>query len=270
MNLNFGSLHKAYKEGLAIKSEFGGLVNTVETLKNDFSSIESVLAREERLSSVVGKFKSNVGDVARSNLFLFEIPRLPNFLENENGKKSLIDMGIDIKFLKEDYFTFLCKSANLPAKNLNITKIRYSGLQVSFPGSMNYDSITIRFILDANCTILKFFDNYLSHISGRHGNMMTGMEYLDDIQTNLYIYKIDRASRKVYLSILEGAFPYSIGEVMNDNDTEGVNTIDVKFAYVGEKTSYKVKEDRSVLGRVRGGITQATAGINNFKISDII
>jgi len=136
---------------------------------------------------------------------------------------------------------------------------------------MDYDSITIKFIVDSDCTILKFFDNYLSHISGRHGNIMTGMEYLDDIQTNLYIYKIDRTSRKVYRSILEGAFPFSMGEVTNDTDNEGVNTIDIKFAYVGEKSSYNIKrEENSSLRRLTGGITQATAGINNFKISDIL
>ena len=270
MAFDFGKLNNTYSDLRNSKSSFENLVTGLKTLRNDFSSVKTTLEREKQFTNTIHRFKNKVKDVSRNNLFLFDIPKLPNSLDNG---EFLSKIGVELDFLKRDYFSLLCTSAPIPQKTINVTKIRYSGLQVPFPASMDYDSIVVKFIVDKDCTIVKFFDSWMSLISGRSGNILSGLSYYDDIKTDLYIYKVDRVGNKNYLSILEGAFPIGMSALDNSTDSEGINTIDVTFTFIGEKINYNpddlLSKIEETYNNINSRINNGNNLINDFKTNTI-
>lgn len=276
----FGSLSDTYKDYKDLSKTYdktNTLVRSVKTLVNDFSSVENMLKRQERLDSSIYRFKNKFKDVSRSNLFLLEITEMPRIFDSNTDLKYASDdflktMGITKSEISKDFLSLLCISAPIPSKSININTIKYSGLQVPFPGTMDYDSITIRFVVDMEMKIISFFNVWMSAITGRFNNQMSGMEYLDNIKCKIRINKLNRENKKMYISILEGAFPISISEVTNNTGEENVNTVDVKFAYVGEILQENERKNipRSGLNKLTqkasGFIGNLTSNISNFKI----
>lgn len=281
--LNFGSnineAYDTYKSGTSAYDSGGSLVTSLKSLAEDFSDPENALERNKRLNSNIYKFKNKFQDISRTNLFLIEMSQLPLIFDKDSDgnvtvNEFLQNMGLSKESISKDFLTLLCTSAPIPSKSINISKIKYSGLQITFPGTMDYDSVSFKFLVDMDMKVLAFFNVWMSAITGRINNKMNGLEYLDNIKSKIRVVKLNKENKRVYTTELESAFPISISEITNDTEIENADVITVKFAYIGENLSensnvISTKKRRGLIGRLQkisSSLSSATSGVNNFKL----
>ena len=100
------------------------------------------------------RFKSKlVGGGARPNLFECEL----NFPEA---------LGIN----KDDVFTFMVKSASLPASNVNVINVPFRGRNLKVAGDRTFDPWTITVINDTNFKIRDAFEQWMNFINRHDDN----------------------------------------------------------------------------------------------------
>jgi len=99
----------------------------------------------------ISGFKSKLaGGGARSNLFEVQIPTLPD--------------AVKAGWEAED-FSFLCKTAALPASNIGSVDIPFRGRTLKVAGDRTFDPWTITIINDENFKLRTAFEQWANHIN---------------------------------------------------------------------------------------------------------
>lgn len=145
---------------------------------------------------------------------------------------SALNLGGSIDFAKE--FTFLCRTASLPASTLGMIEVPYMGRKVRVAGDRTFEdgwSTTIMNTEDFN--IRNAMESWVNQV--QQTNFPTSSpsaRTLDQYQTTLTVIQIgkDGAPKKGYH--IRHAFPTNIGAIELDwETTDTIETFEVTWSY---------------------------------------
>jgi len=124
----------------------------------------------------LSQFKSKlIGGGARPNLFEVSIPSFP----------SGINLGIQGDGTGQydaENFTFLCKSAALPASNVTPIEIPFRGRTLKVAGDRTFDTWTITVINDENFSHRRAFEAWMQNVAqySDHSGLTSPVDYMTD------------------------------------------------------------------------------------------
>ena len=135
----------------------------------------------------LSQFKSKlIGGGARPNLFEVSIPSFPSAVslsvqgDGEGG-------GFDA-----ENFTFLCKSAALPASNIAPIDIPFRGRILKVAGDRTFDTWTVTVINDENFSHRRAFEAWMQNI-GQYSDH-SGLTNPDDYMTDAKVVQLGRGA----------------------------------------------------------------------------
>lgn len=133
----------------------------------------------------ISGFKERLtGGGSRSNLFEVSIPSFPQELQQlwKAGSRNEIET-----------FSFLCKSANLPASNIASIDVPFRGRIMKVAGDRTIDPWTVTIINDENFRLRTAFELWMNAISKLDNN--TGITNPTNYMTDAYVYQLGRGAR---------------------------------------------------------------------------
>ena len=165
---------------------------------------------------------------------------------------------------------FMCDEAQLP--NVNSATGTQNGVltgigSVDYPHTRIFTEVQLSFMLDANLSLLKFFNNWYSRIfidpiknpgdKLSPSNRPTRLSYRSGYATTVRITKTepgpeDGAQRKPITYVLENAWPYSIDAVPLQFGASQITRLTVNFKY--ERHQIYQRDIRSVPNMSKGEI----------------
>lgn len=132
----------------------------------------------------LSQFKSKLaGGGARPNLFEVTIPTLPGGI-NENIQ-NIFGEGYD-----KEKFTFLCKSAALPASNIAPIDVPFRGRILKVAGDRTFDTWTITVINDEDFSYRRVFESWMQSI-GQYSDH-SGLTEPNSYMTNATVRQLGR------------------------------------------------------------------------------
>ena len=134
----------------------------------------------------IGQFKERLaGGGARPNLFEVSIPSFPDaissFWNSAPGGES-------------ETFSFLCKSAALPASNVNAIDVPFRGRILKVAGDRTFDPWTVTVINDENFKLRTAFEKWMNHINKLENS--TGATNPNSYMADAYVYQLGRGKTK--------------------------------------------------------------------------
>lgn len=107
----------------------------------------------------LSKFKSAlIGGGARPNLFEVKLPNLPTGIKSVQG-------DVTGSLYDSENFSFLCKSAALPASNTNPIEIPFRGRTLKVAGDRTFDVWTVTVINDTDFKHRRAFETWMQNIN---------------------------------------------------------------------------------------------------------
>jgi len=137
---------------------------------------------------------------------------------------------------RAEVWSFLCRSAEIPAMAQQTTEDRIYGIEVMKPYGVTFEPVTLSFFNTNDFSPRKFWEDWLDHIQPAKSR---NMAYYDDMVGDIKIYHYsDHAKQPVpsyenyYCQLIE-AWPLSIGESELDWEQDEVNgaAFDVQLQY---------------------------------------
>ena len=205
------------------------------------------------------------GGVSTSNNFIVEVDYFAPSIDGAFSGKA--DMNTAL--------LFLCDEAQLP--NVNTATGTQNGVltgigSVDYPHTKIFTEIQLSFMLDANLSLLKFFNEWYSRIfkddgASIHGseqtlspqNRATRLAYRTTYARTIKITKTepgpdDAAQRKPITYVLENAWPYSIDAVPLQFGASQITRLTVNFKY--ERHQIIQRDIRNISGIKKGELNQ--------------
>lgn len=239
-----GSLNLYKNKVLQHKSNVLGMARDFEELNRLLRLPDDVRYPEYKgpKDNIIQKIKSRYPDMARTNLFSFQLLGIPTKLQGLNYFSG--DFNLDMKFLIE--------TCNLPQKRIDTLNVEYNGINRSFPNYYSFSDrpISINFYLDKSFSLYKMFNIWIAEITGRStkGNHPSaiGLSYLDDISAIGRVTVFDLPSKKldeeynplmgdnnkgIYYTDLTELFPIGISEINFDSREDDIQTFTVDFSF---------------------------------------
>lgn len=134
----------------------------------------------------ISQFKSKlVGGGARPNLFEVSIPSFPSAISSSWGTGSGQESEI---------FSFLCKSAALPASNVTPIDIPFRGRTLKVAGDRAFDPWTVTIINDEDFKLRTAFEKWMNHINKLENS--TGATDPNSYMVDAYVYQLGRGAQK--------------------------------------------------------------------------
>lgn len=153
---------------------------------------------------------------------------------------------------------FLCKSAQLPASNIDNVPVQYRGRQVNFAGERTFEPWSISIFTDTNFLIRNAFEVWQNGV--QNYGATTGKTRPADYQVQLFVDQLDRSGNIIKTYNFIDAYPTNIGSIALDYDNgNAIETFDVTFQYnywTSNTTSASVGLDSAV-----SGVINAIAGV---------
>ena len=216
------------------------------------------------ISSFLGQINKH-GGVSTSNNFIVEVDYFAQSVDGAFANKK--DMNTAL--------LFLCDEAQLP--NINTATGTQNGVltgigSVDYPHTKIFTEIQLTFMLDANLSLLKFFNEWYSRIFKDGGasihasedtlsplNRATRLQYRNKYASRIKITKtepgkLDAAERKPITYVLENAWPYSIDAVPLQFGSSQITKLTVNFKY--ERHQIIQRDIRSIKGMQKGEIAE--------------
>lgn len=134
----------------------------------------------------ISQFKSKlVGGGARPNLFEVSIPAFPTPINSSWGTGAGQESEI---------FSFLCKSAALPASNVTPIDIPFRGRTLKVAGDRAFDPWTVTIINDEDFKLRSAFEKWMNHINKLENS--TGATDPNSYMVDAYVYQLGRGATK--------------------------------------------------------------------------
>jgi hypothetical protein len=118
------------------------------------------------------EFKGKIGYGIRPNLFQVSIPVLPT--------------ATSLASTYASDFTFLCRSAGIPAASVGTVEVPFRGRVIKLPGDRTFESWTITVFGDQNLKLRSYFEKWLDvlneHTSG--AGYTTSLSYSATLQVD--------------------------------------------------------------------------------------
>ena len=172
-------------------------------------------------------FKSKIGYGIRPNLFMVQVTDL----EDNIGDSDKIN-GSDADF------TFLCRSAGIPASTLGTVEVPFRGRVIKLPGDRTFESWTITVMADESMEVRAYFEKWMEKLN-KHEN---GAGYTADFASTLKVSQLARGTStsdalKDPHSVVRSydfynAFPTNIAQIdlsYDNNNTIAEYTVEFQY-----------------------------------------
>jgi hypothetical protein len=176
------------------------------------------------------QFKGKIGYGIRPNLFQVSVPDAPK-------------AGVLTATAAAD-FTFLCRSAGIPASTVGTVEVPFRGRVIKLPGDRTFESWTVTVFGDENLKLRSYFEKWLDilneHTSGAGQTVSTN--YSATLQVDQLIRgtgsstTTDTASphSKIRSYQFKNAFPTNISQIdlsYDNNNSIAEYTVEFQYDY---------------------------------------
>ena len=124
-------------------------------------------------------FKGKIGYGVRPNLFMVQVTDLESNLNDSDKVK-----GTDADF------TFLCRSAGIPASTIGTVEVPFRGRVIKLPGDRTFESWTITVMADEDMSVRGYFEKWMEKLN-KHEN---GAGYTADFASTLKVSQLARGT----------------------------------------------------------------------------
>ena len=167
----------------------------------------------------ISRFRQTLGAGARANLFRCFITA-PTNLSDSNGV-----------FGEQSKFSFMCRSAAIPAMSVGVIEVPFRGRRIKVPGDRTFADWTVTVINDENQHMRKIMDEWMKFIINPDGEqaLRTGT---DDYRSTIEIhhYRGDGTISRIYA--LYNAFPTDVSAIdLSYDTTDAIQEFTVTFQY---------------------------------------
>ena len=172
-------------------------------------------------------FKGKIGYGVRPNLFMVQVTDLEDNLTESDKVK-----GTDADF------TFLCRSAGIPASTLGTVEVPFRGRVIKLPGDRTFESWTITVMADEDMSVRGYFEKWMEKLN-KHEN---GAGYTADFASTLKVSQLARGTSasdalKDPHSVVRSydfynAFPTNIAQIdlsYDNNNTIAEYTVEFQY-----------------------------------------
>ena len=172
-------------------------------------------------------FKGKIGYGVRPNLFMVQVTNLEENL-NESDKVNGSDAD----------FTFLCRSAGIPASTIGTVEVPFRGRVIKLPGDRTFESWTITVMADEDMSVRGYFEKWMEKLN-KHEN---GAGYTADFASTLKVSQLARGTSasdalKDPHSVVRSydfynAFPTNIAQIdlsYDNNNTIAEYTVEFQY-----------------------------------------
>jgi hypothetical protein len=167
----------------------------------------------------ISRFRETLGTGARANLFrCFLTP--PADLADPNGI-----------FTDESKFSFLCRSAAIPAMSIGVIEVPFRGRRVKVPGDRTFADWTVTVINDERQQMRKIMDQWMKLIINPDGEVAL-RDSDSDYRSTITIqhYRGDGTVSRIYN--LFNAFPTDVSAIdLSYDTTDAIQEFTVTFQY---------------------------------------
>jgi hypothetical protein len=167
----------------------------------------------------ISKFRQTLGTGARANLFRCFITA-PTGLSDSAGI-----------FAEESKFSFLCRSAAIPAMSVGVIEVPFRGRRIKVPGDRTFADWTVTVINDEKQDMRKVMDNWMKFIINPDGELAlrdTTEDYRSTIE--IHHYRGDGTTSRIYA--LYNAFPTDVSAIdLSYDTTDAIQEFTVTFQY---------------------------------------
>ena len=185
-----------------------------------------------------------VGNLAQTNYYLVNIPLTKQLVNHFST--SYPDLG-DIDVFVRQKLGYLCSEATLPTTSYATAEVKdnYIGITQEFAHTRLYTDMDLTFYVDANYSVLRFFEGWMDYISG--GNIKDEEPAAaTDLRTNIYrrfnfpnyykvqnmtILKFERDYDKVLEYTFVNAFPKGVTSIPVSYGAADLLKVTVSFNY---------------------------------------
>ena len=172
-------------------------------------------------------FKGKIGYGIRPNLFMVQVTNLEaNLAESDKVNGSDAD------------FTFLCRSAGIPASTIGTVEVPFRGRVIKLPGDRTFESWTITVMADESMEVRAYFEKWMEKLN-KHEN---GAGYTADFASTLKVSQLARGTSasdalKDPHSVVRSydfynAFPTNIAQIdlsYDNNNTIAEYTVEFQY-----------------------------------------
>lgn len=175
-------------------------------------------------------FKNKVGYGVRPNLFQVSVADLGSSITN------IANSG-DVKN-SDAKFSFLCRSAGVPASSVGTVEVPFRGRVIKLPGDRTFESWTVTVIADENMAVRSFFEKWMDYLN-KHDS---GAGYTANYAATLQVQQLARGTAagealtapheviKTYKFL--NAFPSNISQIdLSYDNNNSVAEYTVEFQY---------------------------------------
>ena len=172
-------------------------------------------------------FKGKIGYGVRPNLFMVQVTDLESNLNDSDKVK-----GTDADF------TFLCRSAGIPASTIGTVEVPFRGRVIKLPGDRTFESWTITVMADEDMSVRGYFEKWMEKLN-KHEN---GAGYTSDFASTLKVSQLARGTSasdalKDPHSVVRSydfynAFPTNIAQIdlsYDNNNTIAEYTVEFQY-----------------------------------------
>ena len=172
-------------------------------------------------------FKGKIGYGVRPNLFMVQVTNLESNLNDSDKVK-----GTDADF------TFLCRSAGIPASTIGTVEVPFRGRVIKLPGDRTFESWTITVMADEDMSVRGYFEKWMEKLN-KHEN---GAGYTADFASTLKVSQLARGTSasdalKDPHSVVRSydfynAFPTNIAQIdlsYDNNNTIAEYTVEFQY-----------------------------------------
>ena len=185
-----------------------------------------------------------VGNLAQTNYYLVNIPLTEQLVNHFST--SYPDLG-DIDVFVRQKLGYLCSEATLPTTSYATAEVKdnYIGITQEFAHTRLYTDMDLTFYVDADYSILRFFEGWMDYISG--GNIKDEEPAAaTDLRTNIYrrfnfpdyykvqnmtVLKFERDYDKVLEYTFVNAFPKGVTSIPVSYGAADLLKVTVSFNY---------------------------------------
>ena len=172
-------------------------------------------------------FKGKIGYGVRPNLFMVQVTNLEDNLTDSDKVK-----GTDADF------TFLCRSAGIPASTIGTVEVPFRGRVIKLPGDRTFESWTITVMADEDMSVRGYFEKWMEKLNKHE----SGAGYTEDFASTLRVSQLARGTATTTAlkdphSVVRSydfynAFPTNIAQIdlsYDNNNTIAEYTVEFQY-----------------------------------------
>tara|TARA_A200000159_G_scaffold98401_1_gene91173 strand:- start:990 stop:1586 length:597 start_codon:yes stop_codon:yes gene_type:complete len=180
-------------------------------------------------------FKNKIGYGIRPNLFMVQVTNLESNLDDVPAVK-----GTDADF------TFLCRSAGIPASTIGTVEVPFRGRVIKLPGDRTFESWTITVMADEDMSVRAYFEKWMNKLN-KHEN---GAGYTEDFASTLKVSQLERGTSTSSALVdphsivrsyeFMNAFPTNIAQIdlsYDNNNTIAEYTVEFQYDWWESSTA---------------------------------